>query len=161
MTRKSWLYLFAFVAATLAGGYALSLACVRPNLAWYAGLAKPWFNPPAAVFAPVWSLLYILMAVAAWRVWRRVGLAGRPLWLWFGQLVLNFLWTGLFFAAHRPDWALIELVGLWLAILATMIDFRRIDRPAFWLMAPYFLWVSFAGLLTVAVWRLNGASPAY
>jgi len=127
-----------------------------PNIAsWYADLAKPSFNPPAGVFAPVWTTLYVLMAVAAWRVWRKTGWRSAALGLWMAQLVLNFCWSFIFFGAHALLAALVELIILWGLILATLLAFRSTDRWAAWLMAPYLAWVSFAGVLNYAVWRLN------
>jgi benzodiazapine receptor len=124
---------------------------------WYAGLAKPDWNPPSSVFAPVWSSLYILMGVSAWLVWRRTGFQGAPvaLGLFLGQLVLNGLWSYLFFGAHRPDLAFADIVALWLAILATTIAFWRVTAPAGALLLPYLCWVGFASVLNLQLWRLN------
>jgi len=124
---------------------------------WYAALAKPSWNPPSAVFAPVWSTLYILMGVAAWLVWRKAGFAGAPvaLALFVFQLVLNALWSYLFFGAHRPDLAFVDIVVLWLAILATTIGFWRVSVPGGVLLLPYLCWVGFASALNLQLWRLN------
>lgn len=124
---------------------------------WYATLQKPSWNPPGWVFGPVWSALYTMMAVAAWRVWQRGGFVAqrKPLALFLGQLLLNAAWTPLFFGLHRPGIALIEIVLLWLAIAATLAAFRPVSRAAAWLLAPYLAWVSFATLLNFALWRLN------
>ena len=125
--------------------------------AWHAALVKPSWNPPDAVFAPVWILLYALMGVAAWLVWRSVGAPGRrtALALFLVQLVLNGAWSWLFFGRHAIGAALVEIVLLGLAILATTVAFRRISRAAGWLLAPYLVWVTFASALTFAIWRLN------
>jgi translocator protein len=152
---RTYLALPGFLAVTLAGGF-FSGQTVAPNLGWYAGLAKPFFNPPAWVFAPVWTLLYVLMAVAAWRVWRKTGLLTRPLGLWAIQFALNLTWTAVFFGMHQTFGAVWEIAVLWVALLATLINFWWIDRIAGWLMVPYLAWVSFAGVLTAAIWRLNG-----
>jgi benzodiazapine receptor len=124
---------------------------------WYARLVKPSWNPPSSVFAPVWSTLYILMGVAAWLVWRRVGFAGAPVALaLFGfQLVLNALWSYLFFGIHQPAIAFVDIVVLWLAILATTIGFWRVSVPAGVLLLPYLCWVTFASALNLQLWRLN------
>jgi tryptophan-rich sensory protein len=124
---------------------------------WYAGLAKPSWNPPSWVFAPVWSTLYVLMGVAAWLVWRRAGFAGAPvaLGLFAAQLVLNALWSYLFFGLHQPAVALVEIVVLWLVILATTTAFWRVSAPAGGLLLPYLCWVGFAGVLNFQLWRLN------
>ena len=124
--------------------------------AWYASLNKPAWNPPAWVFGPAWTLLYTLMAVAAWLVWKQDGWR-RPLLLYFIQLVLNAAWTPIFFGAHQLGWAMIEMLALWTSILLTMLTFRRISRPAGWLFAPYLTWVTFAAALNFALWHLNPA----
>jgi len=121
---------------------------------WYAGLVKPSWNPPAWVFGPAWTLLYILMAEAAWLVWRRVGFS-RPLALYFIQLALNAAWTPIFFGAHQLGWALVEIVVLWIAILLTLLSFRRVSPAAGWLLVPYLAWVSIATFLNFTLWRLN------
>lgn len=126
--------------------------------AWFAGLRKPSFNPPSWVFAPVWTTLYIMIAVAGWRTWRRWR-AGAPytaLYLWGGQLVLNFAWSPLFFGAHRIDLALRVIVVL-LATIVAFIVVSRNDRVSALLFVPYGLWVAFATLLNAAFSRLNGA----
>jgi len=124
---------------------------------WYATLKKPSWNPPGWIFGPVWSALYMMMAVAAWLVWKRGGFAGhrRPLALFLTQLVLNATWTPLFFGLHWPGIAFTEIVLLWLAIAATLAAFRPVSRAAAWLLAPYLAWVSFATVLNFALWRLN------
>ena len=124
---------------------------------WYGTLAKPSFTPPNRVFGPVWTLLYALMAVAAWRVWRTLppARAAGPL-AWFGlQLALNVAWSGLFFGLRSPGLALVDIAALWLALAATLVAFWRIDRPAGVLLAPYLAWVTFAAALNLAIWRLN------
>lgn len=123
---------------------------------WYRGLRKPPFNPPAWVFGPVWTLLYLLMAIAAWRV----SLAESPLrtaalTLFAAQLALNLLWSWLFFRLHNVRAAFFELAALWLAIAATLGVFSQIDTPAAWLMAPYLAWVTFAAILNAAICKLN------
>ncbi len=124
---------------------------------WYASLNKPTWIPPAWIFGPVWTALYTAMALAAWIVWRRGGWAAqrRPLLLFLAQLVLNALWTPLFFGLHRPGLASAEILLLWLTIAATLVAFRSASRAAIWLLAPYFAWVSFAAVLNLTLWRLN------
>jgi benzodiazapine receptor len=124
---------------------------------WYAQLAKPSWNPPNWLFAPVWSTLYAMMAVAAWLVWRRDGLrkSAIPLTVFVIQLVLNAAWTWLFFGLHRPALAFAEIVLLWMAILATVVLFWRRHGLAGALMVPYLAWVTFAACLNFALWRLN------
>jgi tryptophan-rich sensory protein len=125
--------------------------------AWYADLAKPSWNPPAWVFAPVWTTLYVLMGIAAWLVWRKVGFSGATvsLSLFVVQLVLNALWSYLFFGAHRPDLAFVEILVLWSVILVVTIGFWRISVAAGALMVPYLAWVAFASALNWQLWRLN------
>jgi benzodiazapine receptor len=126
--------------------------------AWYAALVKPAWNPPGSVFFPVWTLLYALMGVAAWLVWQKADAPGRrfALGLFLVQLLLNGAWSWIFFGLHAITAALYEIALLWLAILATMLAFRRISRASAWLLAPYLVWVSFATALTFALFRLNG-----
>ena len=124
---------------------------------WYAALAKPSWNPPNALFGPVWTVLYVLMGVAAWLVWRRAGFggAGAALGLFIVQLVLNALWSYLFFGQQRLDLAFGDILALLATILAVTILFWRIDRLAGALMLPYLAWVSFASVLNFVLWRLN------
>ncbi|MFM7841183.1 MAG: TspO/MBR family protein [Nitrospira sp.] len=128
----------------------------RPD-AWYGRLAKPAWTPPNWIFAPVWSVLYTAMAVAGWLVWREAGVAGvlGPLGLFALQLALNGIWTWLFFGLHRPDWALADIVALWVAIVVTEVSFWTVSPQAGALLLPYLVWVTFAGLLNVEIWRLN------
>jgi tryptophan-rich sensory protein len=147
--------LYAFLIGTLVVGAAASVF-TEPNIAgWYAALAKPSFNPPNWIFAPVWTALYVAMAVAAWRAWRVVGVMSVALMLYFLQLTFNFAWSLIFFAQHLIEIALIDIAVLWIAILATMIAFFRADRIAGLLTLPYLAWVSFATLLNYEIWRLN------
>lgn len=144
-----------FLLATLGVGAAASLF-TEPNIAtWYAGLVKPSFNPPNWVFAPVWTTLYVLMAVAAWRVWQKTGLGDPALYTFWSQLFLNFCWSGIFFGLHQPGFALAELLLLNLAILATLVLFWRRDTVAGMMLVPYLGWTCFAGLLNYEIWRLN------
>ncbi len=141
----------------LAAGGLGSFATAAKIPTWYATVVKPTWNPPNWVFAPVWTTLYILMAVAAWMVWtRREQLGARLALALFGvQLALNTLWSFLFFGMENPGAAMAEIVLLWLAIAATILTFRRISMPAAWLLAPYLAWVSFASCLNFAIWQLN------
>jgi len=124
---------------------------------WYRTLAKPSINPPDWIFGPVWSALYVMMAVAAALVWRRgPGFERRLAMSWFfAQLTLNLGWSCLFFGLHLVGPALAWLILLWIAIAGTALSFWRIDRWAGVLLLPYLAWVSFAGLLNFLIWRLN------
>ncbi len=120
----------------------------------YADLQRPPWAPPAWLFAPVWTVLYVTVAVAGWLVWRRVGLA-RELVPYGVQLVLNAAWTPLFFGAAAYTAAAVEIVALWLAVAATVLTFRRVHVGAAWLLVPYWLWTTYATALTVAIVILN------
>lgn len=152
------LTLLGWIALCQAAGVSGSLLTV-PNLRpWYDGLSKPAWNPPDSVFAPVWITLFLLMAVAAWRVQRSGPWAEtRPALVLFAlQLGLNVGWSALFFALRSPGAALVEIALLWLAIASTAAAFWRRERWAGALMTPYLAWVSYAAALNVALWRLNG-----
>jgi tryptophan-rich sensory protein len=124
---------------------------------WYRTLTRPTIAPPDWVFGPVWTLLYALMAVAAWQVWLAAPSTLRAwgLGLFLAQLALNLAWSWIFFRQHAIGAALGEVVILWVAIAATMLVFSRVAPLAAWLMAPYLAWVSFAAVLNAAFWRLN------
>ena len=124
---------------------------------WYAGLTKPPWNPPAWVFGPAWTTLYVLMAVAAWLVWREGGWKRQrfPLGLFLLQWLLNALWTPLFFGMHCSGLAVAEIILLWLALAATLWSFWRVRKTAGVLLVPYLVWVAFAGMLNFTIWQLN------
>jgi tryptophan-rich sensory protein len=154
--------------AALAGFIALCFAVAAAGRAvtatsvstWYAALEKPAFNPPDAVFAPVWTALYLMMAIAAWRVWRVEDAPDRraALGLWALQLALNLCWSYVFFGARLIGAAALEAAVLFIAVVATLRLFMRVDRAAGWLLAPYAAWAGFAAVLNVALWRLNPAA---
>lgn len=124
---------------------------------WYRQLKKPTWNPPNTIFAPVWTILYLLMAAAAWLVWRRYGISGAalPLTLFIVQLVLNAAWTWLFFGRHQTRGALVDIAVLWVVILTTLISFWNLEPLAGVLLVPYLAWVSFAACLNWTIWRMN------
>jgi tryptophan-rich sensory protein len=124
---------------------------------WYAALTKPPWNPPNWLFGPVWSVLYLLMAISVWLVWRKEGISGAvlPLGVFLLQLVLNAAWSWLFFGLHEPSLAFFEILGLWLAILFNIILFWRISTISGVLLLPYLAWVTFAAILNYTLWRLN------
>lgn len=159
-TPASWLGLpvsivFCFAAAGV-GGW-LTAMSLGP---WYDALVKPSWQPPQWVFGPVWSLLYLMMAIAAWLVWSSAPWreTARPLGWFATQLALNTLWSGLFFALRSPGWGSIEIVILWLAIVGTIVSFARVNRLAAALLVPYLAWVTFATVLTFTLWQLNSFS---
>ena len=124
---------------------------------WYLQIQKPTWTPPGYLFGPVWSVLYLSMGVAAWLVWRRAGFSGArlALTLFVVQLVLNGMWSWIFFGIQRPGLAFAEIVLLWSMILATMLTFWRISSFAGMLLLPYLAWVSFAAFLNYSIWHLN------
>ena len=124
---------------------------------WYSQLQKPSWTPPGYLFGPVWSLLYLSMGAAAWLVWRKAGLAGAwpALALFVFQLVLNGMWSWIFFGLHEPGLAFAEILVLWGMILVTMIAFWQKSAPAGMLLLPYLAWVSFAAILNFSIWQMN------
>jgi benzodiazapine receptor len=149
--------IIAIIVSELAG--IIGSVFTAPSIAgWYAGIVKPAINPPAWIFGPVWTTLFAFMGIAAFLIWKK-GLERRDVKIALGiflvQLVLNTLWSILFFGLRSPGAALIEIVFLWLVILATMVAFAKISKPAAWLLLPYIIWVSFAAYLNYAIWALN------
>ena len=155
--RTVWLTFFGFVLACFAVSAIGGAVTATSVGTWYRELNKPGFTPPDGVFAPVWTTLYAMMAVAAWRVWRRVGFAGgrNALTLFGVQLAFNLAWSFLFFGFQAIGWAFAEILLLWGLILATIRVFVRIDRAAGLLLVPYLLWVTYAAALTGTIWHLN------
>lgn len=146
----------AALAAVVVAGLGASATDVGP---WYQALRKPSWQPPDLLFGPVWTLIYGLTALAGVKAWRAAGnrgARGRILVLFAANLLLNLLWSELFFMARRPDWALMEAVPFWLSIAALMAAVWPLSRAAAWLLAPYLAWVGFATVLNLAVVRLNG-----
>jgi len=151
---RDFLALAFFLAVSCSAGWLGSLV-TRPALdRWYLRLRKPAWTPPNWLFGPVWTVLYFLTGLAAWLVWREAG-TGTWLTLYFLQLALNALWSILFFGLRRPDLALADIMLLWMAIVATLSSFARVDATAAWLLVPYLAWVSYAALLNWAFWDLN------
>lgn len=152
-----WAVLAAFIAlcfAIAALGGAVTAESVGT---WYQTLEKPWFNPPEWVFAPVWTVLYIEIAVAGWLVWLARGFAGAraAMMAYSTQLGLNLAWSFIFFGSHAIGIALAEIVVLLATIGINVVLFWRIDRMAGWLLVPYVVWVAFASVLNGALWYLN------
>jgi tryptophan-rich sensory protein len=155
MNAHSILVLLGFVGVCFLA--ASSGAFFRPG-AWYERLEKPWWRPPRWLFAPAWTVLYLTIAAAGWLVWRPAGfaVAAGPLAVYAVSLVFNASWSGLFFGLRRPDLAFADIILLWLSIVATIFVFAPVEPRAAWLLAPYLGWVTFAGALNFAIWRMNG-----
>lgn len=151
----SWIALLAFLAVCFAVAGIGGAVTATSVGTWYPTLAKPAFTPPDRVFGPVWTVLYAMMALAAWLAWRRVGWRSWALLLFFAQLALNLLWSILFFGLQLVGLALVDIVVLVALIILTTIAFWRIDRRAGLLFVPYLLWVGYASALNGAIWRMN------
>jgi len=157
MSFPRWLVLPGLIVVTLSAGALGGIATASSVGSWYQTIAKPSWNPPSWVFGPVWTTLYILMAIAAWRIWQKTDAPGRVSalrWFWL-QLVLNTAWSFLFFGLRNPGLAFIEILFIWTAIIVTLVKFSRIDRLAAALWSPYVAWVSFATVLNGTIWWLN------
>jgi translocator protein len=144
------------ICLSVAGlGSLLTVPSIEP---WYSTLQKPQWTPPNWLFGPVWTMLYLCMAVAVWLVWREAGFAHArfPLALFAIQLALNVAWSGIFFGLRSTGFALVEIICLWAFILATTFAFWPASRVAALLMVPYLMWSAFAAILNAAIWRLNG-----
>lgn len=152
-----WIVLTLFLLAAFGAAAIGGLATASSVSDWYLTLNKPSWNPPGWVFGPAWTLLYILMSIATWRIWlkRDTGGALATLWLHAAQLLLNALWSILFFGLQRPDLALINILVLLALLVVIQLRMIRIDRPAAWLWDPYLGWVTFATLLNKTIWSLN------
>ena len=146
-----------WIALCLSVGFAGSWATLPEIAGWYQEIQKPLWNPPNWIFGPVWTTLYVLMGIAASRIWnkRKEVNVRLPLTLFGVQLFLNLCWSLIFFRAHMLLGALIEVAVLWAAIFLTAKSFWKIDRAAGYLLLPYLMWVSFAGFLNFVIWRIN------
>jgi len=147
----------AIIICNLAGAIG-GIFTARSVTTWYSTLSKPSFSPPSWVFAPVWTTLYTLMGVAAWMVWRK-GVAQAPvrtaLIVFAIQLLLNAVWSPVFFGLRSPGYAFLVILALWAAIALTIVWFLKASTPAGLLLLPYIAWVSFAAVLNYELWRLN------
>ena len=142
----------------LAVGAVSSYFTIESVQGWYVTLSKPSFNPPNWIFAPVWTVLYIMMGIALFLVWKStvaLPIKRTAIILFSIQMLLNFFWSFIFFYLHQKAAALAEIILLWIFILATIIAFAKISKVAAWLLVPYIVWVSFAMLLTYSIWHLN------
>jgi translocator protein len=160
IASNHWLSLLVSLAICYAAAWVGS-AVTRPAIKnWYAHLAKPSWRPPNWAFAPAWTVIFTLMAFAAWIVWNRhETLFVLPALCLFGiQLALNMAWSAIFFGLRRPGLAVVEIACLWVAILVTLIQFWGIAPLAGWLLIPYLAWVAFAMVLNFTIWRMNPES---
>ena len=157
MSLKPMVGLVLWVALSFCAGLIGSRFTGPAVATWYGSVSRPAWAPPNFLFGPVWSALYLMMGIAAWLVWRKAGMSGAPgAMLLFGlQLIANAAWSAIFFGLHRFDLAFVEIVVLWALILATMVAFWRLGARAGLLLLPYALWVSYAGALNLAIWRLS------
>ncbi|MGH7690285.1 MAG: TspO/MBR family protein [Gemmatimonadaceae bacterium] len=155
-TPRTNLGLVGWLAVSFAAAAVGAVASIQAQ-SFYGQLVQPSWAPPPSLFGPVWTVLYALMAVAAWMVWRSGGIRANraSLSLFVVQLAVNALWTWLFFAWHRGALAFVDIVVLWVLIGATLIAFWRVRRAAGVLLVPYLLWVSFAAALSYVMWQLN------
>ena len=149
---SKWLSLAIFIAIVLGGGTLIGLATLPGP--WYEALEKPFFNPPNWLFGPVWSILYVLIGIAGWRVWQLHDNGSLAI-VWIVQLLLNFLWSPVFFGAQSIGGALMIILALLAAILVFIALAWQRDRVAAWLFVPYALWVAFASTLNGSIFALN------
>ncbi len=156
LSGRDYLVLAGFIVLCLGGGLIIGLLTGPQPDGWYAALEKPDFNPPSALFAPVWTVLYCLIAICGWLVWLAVGFRDVQAWSAFAaQLVLNFAWSFIFFNCQMLALATGEIILLLLAVVWTIVEFWRVQKIAAILLLPYLAWVSFATVLTTSIWRLN------
>lgn len=152
---KKYLPLVISLAIPFIVAYFGSAATVPSINGWYGGLIKPSFSPPNWIFAPVWSVLFLLMGISSFLIWRRKKKITYPLKLYGVQLFLNFLWSYLFFGLHRPDLAFVDIILLWIFIALTISSFYKVKKIASYLLLPYIIWVSFAAVLNFSILLLN------
>jgi tryptophan-rich sensory protein len=181
MNKNNLIKLFASIIICELAGVVGSIFTVQEINKWYSILKKPSFNPPSWIFAPVWTTIFVLMGIALYLVWdkkfaiknelkfkqkkpinklSKKFLNGRwqkanIILIFAVQLILNVFWSVIFFGAHATGWAFFELLMLWVAVVFTIINFYRVSKISAWLLAPYILWISFAGILNFAIWILN------
>lgn len=157
MAKSNFIKLFAALFFTVGLGSIGGLFTAPEITTWYAGLNKPAFNPPNYLFAPVWTTLYILMGISFYLIWKKhpspVKTAGVLFFLL--QFILNVCWSFIFFKQHLVGFAFIEMMVMWLFILFTINEFRKLSKPAAWLLVPYIGWGSFAAVLNFFIWKLN------
>ena len=157
MVKYNTFKLIVAVLFTLVFG-GLGGIVTAPEIAtWYALLNKPSFNPPHYLFGPVWTLLYLLMGVSLYLIWKQPtsSVKTKSISLFFMQFFFNFCWSFIFFKFHQTGWAFAEIIVMWIFILLTIVAFSKLNTVAAWLLVPYISWVSFASLLNFMIWKLN------
>jgi len=158
MSLKKFGQLIIAIGACELAGVVGSLFTFNAIPGWYSTLQKPVLNPPSWIFAPVWTMLYAFMGISAFLIyqkgWKRKDVK-RALGIFGIQLLLNAIWSIIFFGLHLSGLALVDIIFLWIAILVTIIFFAKISKPAAWLLLPYLVWVSFATYLNLAIFYLN------
>lgn len=157
MEKSNLLKLLVSIVFTLGIGSLGAIFTTNEIPTWFASLNKPPFNPPNYLFGPVWTVLYILMGISLYLIWKQPASAIKQtaITLFLAQFTLNFFWSIIFFNQHQIGWALIEIIAMWLLILLTIFWFAKLNKAAAWLLVPYISWVSFATLLNYSFWRLN------
>lgn len=159
MTKASFFRLIISIIICQTTGVIGSFFTAPSIPGWYASLNKPGFTPPNWIFAPVWTSLFLMMGISLFLVWQKSAVlkldAGKALFVFAVQIILNILWSIIFFGLHSPEIAFFEILFLWTAILLTVIQFRKISSASAVLFIPYLLWVSFASLLNFSIWRIN------
>lgn len=156
--KDNYLVLIGFILLSQAAGLVGTIFTIPSIPTWYATLTKPFFAPPNWLFGPVWTILYTLIGISAYLIWRRqkFGQPARPFWqAFFTQLVLNALWSPIFFGLQNPLLALFVILPMWYFILQTIVQAFKLSRWSAYLLAPYLLWVSFATLLNASIAYLN------
>lgn len=158
MKTPVWLQFVLAVMLPLVVGGLSGFFTANAIEGWYTTLQKPWFNPPNWIFGPVWTLLYGMMGIAFFLIWKSEAPAGikrTAVTAYFVQLAFNFAWSLIFFYMEQPGWALVDILLMWIAIFYTIIAFGKISTGAAWILVPYISWVSFATVLNFAIWKLN------
>ncbi len=157
MEKSNLIKLFVSIVFTLGIGSLGAVFTTSEIPTWYATLQKPSFNPPNYLFGPVWTVLYILMGISLYLIWKQPAstIKTTAITLFMIQFTLNFFWSIIFFNQHQIGWALVEIIAMWLFILLTIFWFAKLDKTAAWLLVPYISWVSFATILNYSLWRLN------
>lgn len=156
MKIKNWPILIVSILLCLVAGLAGSIFTISAIPTWYAALIKPPFSPPNYIFGPVWTTLYILMGISLYIIWSSNAKSKKnAIIIFIVQLVLNAVWSIIFFGLKNPGLAFIELIALWISIFIIILLFRKISKAASYLLYPYIAWVTFAGVLNFSIWMLN------